>query len=660
MRLSGVDPGIIRELSGIYKPFVKAFKELISNAYDADARLITVTLAPDFGSISVDDDGQGMTPFEFYNDFARLGGSTARLRGGKSPRGRDRIGHKGIGFLAVARYCSRLRIETITTREYRHTQVFADRDRRKHELFLSAQLNELIPSTLLEGRIAVVHVREVVAEKKTQLRRGVDYELRPMSVHLTSRRARTAPTIEVEYDLDCRGLQLKATLDFDHLLGLEQRADLRLIDDFCSVHLEQVPPAPRAHTRISLEGLKEFVVRELSAPAAKGKARNIGFRSGKDQFLWRLARSCPIRDQIPVDVLSARLQELRSLQEPMDLPVLRVSWRGGAPHTIERPIYTPKDASKDLDDVAIPVNIDEAGLRVVGYILPRSEVIFPAELRGISIRVRNVAIGDASYLGWEAMASGPAKAALSQVTGELMVLRGLDASDAINPGRESFYEESPHYRILRRTLFGSEETLGGLVGQAVRVILGRIHVRSQVHERITVARQRRKTLVDISSAVNHYARSDLPWSAGLNGFFERALTADGLATCRDVPLRPKHQLAGFELAPSPDAIADFDIDFRDRKVYINFAHDAWNTSIYMNGFYYDVVLKQGKPEHPICEFDNKQRKIYVNWAHPVKLGMDDVGFLKSAILLRLAQHAAPDDADTMMALALNMLSFRAE
>ena len=45
MRLSGIDPGIIRELSGIYKPFVKAFKELVSNAYDADATEVLVTLS---------------------------------------------------------------------------------------------------------------------------------------------------------------------------------------------------------------------------------------------------------------------------------------------------------------------------------------------------------------------------------------------------------------------------------------------------------------------------------------------------------------------------------------------------------------------------------------------------------------------------------------
>src|SRR4029079_2824460 len=69
MRLSGVDPSIIRELSGIYKPFVKAFKELISNAFDSDANSVIVSFSPDFSSVSVSDDGTGMTPFDFRNDF---------------------------------------------------------------------------------------------------------------------------------------------------------------------------------------------------------------------------------------------------------------------------------------------------------------------------------------------------------------------------------------------------------------------------------------------------------------------------------------------------------------------------------------------------------------------------------------------------------------
>ena len=93
MRLSGIDPGIIRELSGIYKPFVKAFKELVSNAYDADATEIRVTLSDDFSSIDVLDDGIGMTPFDFHESFARLGGSTALAPGRDKSRwsGPDRL-----------------------------------------------------------------------------------------------------------------------------------------------------------------------------------------------------------------------------------------------------------------------------------------------------------------------------------------------------------------------------------------------------------------------------------------------------------------------------------------------------------------------------------------------------------------------------------------
>ena len=129
MRLSGVDPGIIRELSGIYKPFVKAFKELISNAYDADAKTITVTVSDDFSTIEVRDNGLGMTPYGFHDSFARLGGSTAWLHGGRSPGGRSRIGYKGIGFLSVARYCGSLHIETRSLKPYRGTRLIQRRNR---------------------------------------------------------------------------------------------------------------------------------------------------------------------------------------------------------------------------------------------------------------------------------------------------------------------------------------------------------------------------------------------------------------------------------------------------------------------------------------------------------------------------------------------------
>src|SRR5260370_34095578 len=118
MRLGGIDPSILRELSGVYKPFVKAFKELVSNAFDADADVVRVCFADDFSSVTVTDDGQGMTPFEFRNDFARIGGGSRRWAGDKTRKGRLRIGSKGIGFLALARYCDQLCVESGAARVF--------------------------------------------------------------------------------------------------------------------------------------------------------------------------------------------------------------------------------------------------------------------------------------------------------------------------------------------------------------------------------------------------------------------------------------------------------------------------------------------------------------------------------------------------------------
>ncbi|MGQ0570730.1 MAG: hypothetical protein ACT4P5_14575 [Armatimonadota bacterium] len=499
----------------------------------------------------------------------------------------------------------------------------------------------------------------VAGENGVELREPSDYVTTEIGLRLLSVRAKQAKLLELDYEVDCRGITLEAQLDFDYLLSLEKQADLRLLDDFCTISFKPAETTLPSYTRVQLRGLKDFVVRDLSAPRAKGKARNIVFKSGKEQFLWRLARTSPMRDDVAVPVPSGPIAKLRKVQEQSDLPTLTVRWRSEDPIHLTRPVYVPGDLG--ADQAVVPVEVKEAGLHVIGYLLPRREIIYPAELRGLSIRVRNVAIGDASFLGWEDILSGPRKAALSQITGELLVLKGLDASDAINPGRESFYEENAHYRILRRTLFGSEEVIGGVVGAAVRDILGRIHVRSQVAAKLTEAKTRRRTLTDLSSAVNFYSRDRSRGAEALRTFFTGETTANGLAQAREVPLRPGHKIAGFEVGARKGlANGDVEIDFGGRRVWFDFNHDSWSMSVYLNGHYYDVSLRQGKPDQPICEFDNTERRIYVNWGHPVKQHMDDATFLKSAILLRLAHYAAPRDANTMMTLALNMIAFRAE
>lgn len=661
MRLSGIDPGIIRELSGIYKPFVKAFKELISNAYDADARTVRIVLSDDYSSMEVLDDGTGMTPYGFRDSFARLGGSTAWQRDGRSPGGRPRIGYKGIGFLAVARYCSALHVRTHCRTPYTGSEQVLIRKRQT--IPLKQIVGNLVSAGLLAERIQIADTWLASAAGRTRLTAGGDYVRGHDHVRLTSERARNAKHLRFDYTVDCKGLALCAVLDFDYLLGLERKADLRVLDDFCTVAVTKTSPQAQAFTSVRLHQLKDFVVRELSAPRPRGKSWNVASWSGKEQFLWRLARSVPLSDARTEGPAAKPIRRLNELQAAAKLPALVVKWRRDEAVALSRPTYLTrrKGSAVPIDGEIIPIDFVQGGLHVVGYLLAQSQVIYPAELRGLSIRVRNVAIGDASFLGHDHLFAGPRRAAMCQITGEMLVLRGMDAADAINPGRESFYEENADYRMLQSALFGSEGTVGGLVGEAVQHVLERTHVRSQLTSLLNSARDRRKALVDVSSAVNFYSRDDGHLGRALKAFFATPVRTNGLASVRDVTLRPEHKVAGLRLeaaaAPSRDG---FEIDYGNRCIRLDFGQDIWSTTVYLLGQYYEVMIKHGKPDHPICEFDTEAKRIYINWGHPVKLHMTEAAFLRSAILLRLAHDAAPKNGDAVMELALNMLAFRAE
>jgi hypothetical protein len=653
MRLSGVDPSIIRELSGIYKPFVKAFKELISNAYDADASTITIAVARDFSSIEVQDNGLGLTPVEFHRDFARLGGSTAWLNEGRSPGGRPRIGYKGIGFLAVARYCSRMEIESTTKRAHEDRIVVRG---RCQSIDLAEELEPLVPAKVGRPRLRVKGVR-VIGAKQIHLS-GADYAVSDGRIRLKSNRALAAPRLEIRYALACADLLLKAAIDFDYLLSLERKADLRLLENFCEATVS-APSKPRdGGTKIRLTGLKDFVIRDLAAARHRGKGWNIGSQSGKEQFFWRLARAIPIDDGLPDRPLPDAVAKLKAVEKRAKLPRVFVQWRDESSIEVTRAVALAKAGAPQ--DSIVSVAIQEGGLRAVGYLLAQDQVIYPAELRGITVRVRNVAIGDPSFFGLERTLAGARKAALSQISGEVIVLEGLYAADAINPGRESFYEENGHFRILKRALIGDEDVLGGAVGHAIRLITDRGNIRGQVNDKLGNARQRRKVLTDISSAVNTTAQVDPALEERLTEFLEAPFVANGLANAKEVPLRPAGRLGGFELEETKGLADEFSIDFARRSVAIDFTRDIWNHSIYLRGKYYEVAFKQGQQTDPMCEFDNSAARIYVNWAHPVKQYMDDYGFLRSAIVWRLAYHLARESAEDMIDVALRMLAHRAE
>ena len=118
---------LARVTDGIYRQPGSAIRELVSNAYDADAaRVVITTDRPRFQTLTVEDDGIGMTPKALAHLLHHIGGSAKRSHEGadlgitdsadptRSPSGRRLIGKIGIGLFSVAQLTHRFQIITKT------------------------------------------------------------------------------------------------------------------------------------------------------------------------------------------------------------------------------------------------------------------------------------------------------------------------------------------------------------------------------------------------------------------------------------------------------------------------------------------------------------------------------------------------------------------
>src|SRR4030042_2977765 len=102
---------------GLYRSTATAFKELVSNAYDADATMVRIdTNFPTFDFISCVDDGEGMSLEAFLQYFAENGIGSCSKRMGLRDRtqkfNRPIIGRLGIGMLAIGQLSHSFEIES--------------------------------------------------------------------------------------------------------------------------------------------------------------------------------------------------------------------------------------------------------------------------------------------------------------------------------------------------------------------------------------------------------------------------------------------------------------------------------------------------------------------------------------------------------------------
>jgi len=96
--------------SGLYESPAACLKELVNNAYDADAKLVELFVKPDANRIIVTDDGTGMDSQDFKRNFSKISESFKRESTDRTESSRPKIGKIGIGFIAANEICDIMQI----------------------------------------------------------------------------------------------------------------------------------------------------------------------------------------------------------------------------------------------------------------------------------------------------------------------------------------------------------------------------------------------------------------------------------------------------------------------------------------------------------------------------------------------------------------------
>lgn len=111
-----IDINVLNHLGiGLYSSTPAVVTEVISNAWDADANDVAITVDPEADLIRVDDDGHGMNHGEVQNKFLCVGYSRRKREenGCLSQSGKRRVmGRKGIGKLAMFSLARHIQVVT--------------------------------------------------------------------------------------------------------------------------------------------------------------------------------------------------------------------------------------------------------------------------------------------------------------------------------------------------------------------------------------------------------------------------------------------------------------------------------------------------------------------------------------------------------------------
>ena len=410
---------------GVYSAPWNALKELISNSFDACARYANIQYVPEEKRLIIRDDGCGMDYVDFDEHFTFISQSVKRIKGDVCEIcGRPIVGKFGIGFIAVSQLCDEIKVTS--AKKGADTYFIAEIDFAKLRQF----------------------------------------ENQPKEFYQLSQFTLT------NFD--------KKDLD-EHYTQVEL---LKLNKAFIDVLNNVIPGKPLAFA------FKPKSFEDVIRWLCSGDIINIRMEAGPFwEFLTSLANVVPVEYledgpiSMPKNIIieekyrksyDTSMQVINGLKQEQARLNFKVFFNG---FQLKKPVRFPnegwlRDYDKQLRvfqteetiNVADPSTDKVTQISYKGYFYYQKTRIVPEELRGMIIRVKNVAIGGPSRDLWEYPYPGD-KLYFDQVYGEIYVYSGLE--DAMNIDRSTFkttnfeYTAMQHclHKFLRDTVFTAAKNM---------------------------------------------------------------------------------------------------------------------------------------------------------------------------------------------------------
>ena len=478
------DRVLARVTDGIYRQPGSAIRELVSNAYDADAKRVVIkTDRPRFRTLSVEDDGIGMTPAALAHLLHHIGGSAKRSPEGtglgivstadptRSPSGRRLIGKIGIGLFSVSQLTHRFQIITKTAGDPFRTIALV-------VLRQYSDDSEIGQGEQSENEAGLVTIwREPAADPESQGTTIILTDIRPQSRNTLQSRELWAAIDADSPQAQAEARDLKPP---DFHIGRVRSDDADILQ-FDADTYNSLPWSDDDRPEVAFEKLVRAVWQQVDQGTPNPRLDHIF--DYYLQMVWQLSLAIPVpyvsgspydiplQDKLYLYEVSGRaagkfelnddetVRMIKSIGSAADVgndfTVLVDDLQLARPllftdlpetnHAVKKPILFVGRCREDFSGV--PPELTGGPLEFETYLMWAPKIA-PTEHQGVLIRVHGSSgtLFDSTFMRYQVSE----QTRLRQISCEIFVSEGLEA--ALNIDRESFNFAHPHVVYITKWL----------------------------------------------------------------------------------------------------------------------------------------------------------------------------------------------------------------